>query len=431
MKTIFYPLAAAAARPHVLFAVFDDLRPNASALPLRLPHLERVAAAGATFELAVSPYPVCAPARTMLLSGRGAFAAPGSAAERRLAATLAAAAATLPQWFRTHGYATLGGGKIFDDGAPLGAAAAADGAWSRGAPFYAFYGRSSKCAARRYESRNDPRCPLPVGAAGVDAGVVDWAAEALAWWKTSQANERRPFFLAAGFRRPHVPWEHHPSVLDAAPPPPSIDFPSDAPELAWSDNWGRVVAFADANQRALKMASRAARGAKGPVEISGGNFDTPTAGREAPRLDGLPAARRGSALSSRGSKVPRGLRGLRVSRRRRVWRRVEQGRAVPRGPSGNLARWASRCPSRARHPQRATKTRIERGLRVSRGNRRRNSRRYAGRDDLVVAATADHGIHLGDHGVWSKQTLFDYSLRVYAREPTARSGYPRNSPKFR
>ena len=32
--------------------------------------------------------------------------------------------------------------------------------------------------------------------------------------------------------------------------------------------------------------------------------------------------------------------------------------------------------------------------------------------NLIVAVTADHGIHLGDHGIWSKQTLFDYSLRV-------------------
>jgi len=33
-------------------------------------------------------------------------------------------------------------------------------------------------------------------------------------------------------------------------------------------------------------------------------------------------------------------------------------------------------------------------------------------DNLVVAVTSDHGMHLGDHGIWSKQTLFDYSLRV-------------------
>ena len=32
--------------------------------------------------------------------------------------------------------------------------------------------------------------------------------------------------------------------------------------------------------------------------------------------------------------------------------------------------------------------------------------------NLIVAVTADHGMHLGDHGIWSKQTLFDYSLRV-------------------
>ena len=147
MSRLLSLVTAAAARPHVLLAVFDDLRPNASSLALRLPHLERVAAGGATYLVALAGYPVCAPARTMLLSGRRAYAPPGSDADARLADLLAAADATLPQWFRRHGYATMGGGKVFDG--PLGAAAAARGAWSAGAPFLAFAERGSKCREAR------------------------------------------------------------------------------------------------------------------------------------------------------------------------------------------------------------------------------------------------------------------------------------------
>ena len=42
----------------------------------------------------------------------------------------------------------------------------------------------------------------------------------------------------------------------------------------------------------------------------------------------------------------------------------------------------------------------------------RAARRASTDRGLLVVATADHGFHLGDHGVWSKQTLFDASLRV-------------------
>ena len=58
-------------RPSILLVLFDDLRTmNSSALPLHMPRLATVAREGTTYALAVANYPVCAPSRTMLLTGR-------------------------------------------------------------------------------------------------------------------------------------------------------------------------------------------------------------------------------------------------------------------------------------------------------------------------------------------------------------------------
>ena len=58
-------------RPSILLVLFDDLRTmNSSALPLRMPRLDAIAREGTTYSLALANYPVCAPSRTMLLTGR-------------------------------------------------------------------------------------------------------------------------------------------------------------------------------------------------------------------------------------------------------------------------------------------------------------------------------------------------------------------------
>ena len=66
--------AATAARPNILLLFPDQLRhdwvePN-SPFPVRTPNLKRLAAEGARFTTAVSPAPVCAPARACLAAGK-------------------------------------------------------------------------------------------------------------------------------------------------------------------------------------------------------------------------------------------------------------------------------------------------------------------------------------------------------------------------
>ena len=59
--------------PNILFFLPDEHRPDwlgsNPALPLRTPNLDRLAAAGVRFPNAVTPSPLCAPARACLASG--------------------------------------------------------------------------------------------------------------------------------------------------------------------------------------------------------------------------------------------------------------------------------------------------------------------------------------------------------------------------
>ena len=62
------------ARPNILFLFPDQLRhdfvePADSGIPVRTPNIKKLAAAGVLFTEAVTPAPLCAPARACLASG--------------------------------------------------------------------------------------------------------------------------------------------------------------------------------------------------------------------------------------------------------------------------------------------------------------------------------------------------------------------------
>ncbi|MCY4065070.1 MAG: sulfatase-like hydrolase/transferase, partial [Rhodospirillaceae bacterium] len=63
-----------AKRPNFLFIMADQLAPQVlpayGGAPVRTPHLDRLAAKGVVFDNAYCNFPLCAPARFSLLSGR-------------------------------------------------------------------------------------------------------------------------------------------------------------------------------------------------------------------------------------------------------------------------------------------------------------------------------------------------------------------------
>ena len=120
-SALLAPLAAlhaAEPKPNVLFIAVDDLRPWIGAMGFpaaKTPNLDRLAARSVTFSRAYTAAPWCQPSRTALLTGlrpstTGVYAHwddPWRASPKL------AKHATLPQYFRQHGYETVGAGKIF------------------------------------------------------------------------------------------------------------------------------------------------------------------------------------------------------------------------------------------------------------------------------------------------------------------------------
>jgi len=213
---------AAADRPNVLFISIDDLNDWIGALgghpQAKTPNLDRLAAESVLFTRAYTASPSCNPSRAALMTGIAPHRSgvylnsqpwrPSPALQN---------ADTIPQHFRRSGYWVAGAGKIFHGRYPDPAS------WDVYWPD---------------QQKNKPDDPMPVGrplntipktahfdwgpvqaAAGEmgDRQVADWISEQL-----GQEHEK-PFFLACGIFRPHLPWYVPPEYFEP--------FPLDAIEL--------------------------------------------------------------------------------------------------------------------------------------------------------------------------------------------------------
>lgn len=235
--------AAPAARPNVLFIAIDDLNDWVGCLgghsQARTPHMDRLAARGTLFLNAHVQAPLCNPSRASLLTGlrpstTGIYGlAPGI---RDVAATRDAV--TLPQYFARHGYFTAGFGKVFHDGSipPR----------LRTNEFHVW----GPAPGMPLPKEKLVRTPDPIRA--MDWGIfpeddreqADWkiADAAIAQLKSVPAG--RPFFLAVGFRLPHVPCFASQKWFDQFPPQDQIFLPpvndndrGDVPDFAWFLHW--------------------------------------------------------------------------------------------------------------------------------------------------------------------------------------------------
>ncbi len=216
--------AARASGPNVLFIGVDDLNDWIGPLgghPQALtPNMDRLAARGVTFTRAYCQAPSCNPSRTSLMTGlrpstTGVYG--NGHAWRRAVPD----AVTLPQHFMLHGYEVLGGGKTFHG--PQNEAAS----WEA---YYQFKGF--------LHPPGTPVNGIPRTAhfdwGGLSAKVADTADTRLAAWAEAYLLEEhsRPFFLAVGFYRPHLPWYAPQEHFDKFPAsrtelPPTLEGDTD------------------------------------------------------------------------------------------------------------------------------------------------------------------------------------------------------------
>ena len=232
------PLRVAAATPNILFIAIDDLNDWVSCLnghpQAKTPNIDRLAARGLLFTNAHCQAPLCNPSRSSLLTGlrpstTGIYTLrPGI---RDVAATKGVV--TLPQYLASHGYYTYCCGKVFHDGAI--APKDRPNEFSTWGPSPAMPRPAKKLVVTQ-----DPQ-------PGVDWGIFPENDQDQADWKIADAGiaqiksppQGKPFFIAVGFRLPHVPCFATQKWFDLYPdatlimPPVKADDRDDVPDFAW------------------------------------------------------------------------------------------------------------------------------------------------------------------------------------------------------
>jgi len=239
-------------KPNILFIPIDDLRPQLGCYgraQMVTPHIDELAERGTVFTQSYCQVPVCGATRASLLTGvrptRTRFRDYKTWADEDLPGAL-----TLPQHFRAHGYTTISNGKVFHHRPD-----AADRSWTeepwtpqpKGGQSWRNYQLEENVRADVDRAHRGPpyECAEVPDNAYFDGQIADRAIADLARLK----EEGKPFFLAAGFYRPHLPfnapkkyWDlyKHDEVDLADNPFP----PEDAPDAALH-NWGELRNYFD------------------------------------------------------------------------------------------------------------------------------------------------------------------------------------------
>lgn len=229
-------LAQTPRQPNVLFIAIDDLRPTLGCYGdrhARTPHIDRLAAEGLVFDKAYCQQAVCAPSRSSLMTGLRPDKIKVWGLDKHFRETMPDVV-TLPQFFKTQGYRTNAIGKIYHD--PKSHQDSVS--WSGktlltitknlpGNKYIAPENLSSKKGAAT------ERFPV------ADSAYIDGKVTMAALQVLNEVKDK-PFFLAVGFRRPHLPftapdryWRLYDSIRFNVPP---HSRPLHAPAMAFHDS---------------------------------------------------------------------------------------------------------------------------------------------------------------------------------------------------
>ncbi len=280
--TVFLSLAGFAAcgepKPNILFIGVDDLKPMLGCYgdpDILTPHIDKLASKGTVFLNNACQQAVCAPSRASLMTGTY----PDTTKVYDLKTQMREAkpdTLTLPEYLRRHGYETTGCGKIYD---PRSVDDSFDApSWSQ--PFlqnvpseYLAQGfdkseggyhdpevKKQNMALKEYLKANGikksdkkateaasqqfPKVkPLTECLDLPDDAYDDGAFANCAIAQMEKlAKGGKPFFLAVGFKKPHLPfvapatyWDlYDPAKIQLAP---FQKLPAGAPEFAYQDSW--------------------------------------------------------------------------------------------------------------------------------------------------------------------------------------------------
>ncbi len=205
-----------AAKPNVLLIVTDDMNNDLGCYGHKMvqsPQIDKLAARGVRFDRAYCQYPVCNPSRVSMLSGLRPDTTQVMDLKTPPRSHLSDVV-FLPQYFREQGYHTAHVGKIFHTGDDFEDPASWDVEVRETGK------HPPEAAVIRSQNLNRPikygiewdilSSPDEETADGVVARRAAGMLERL-------AADKKPFFLAVGFRRPHQPYAAPQKYFDLYP----------------------------------------------------------------------------------------------------------------------------------------------------------------------------------------------------------------------
>lgn len=188
--------------PNVLLIVVDDLNTSLGCYGKKevfSPNIDRLAARGVRFDRTYCQYPLCNPSRASFLSGRRPETT-GIYVLNVSARTALPNAVMLPQYFRNRGYFTAGAGKIFHN------------AKMNDAVSWDFYEDGTgndpeeKAAIDARYGGGDGKPKAFILSSDGSKTRDGLNAQTILKLLRKKTSEKKPFFLAAGFHKPHLPW---------------------------------------------------------------------------------------------------------------------------------------------------------------------------------------------------------------------------------
>jgi arylsulfatase A-like enzyme len=252
------PAVATAARPNVLFIAIDDQNDWIGVLgghpQAKTPHIDALAARGTLFLNAHCQAPLCNPSRASLLTGLR----PSTTGIHGLSPGLrnvdtTKQRVTLPQHLRQSGYWAYSCGKIYHDGSiPQKLRADEFDLWgpSPGMP-------KPPAKIVKEGAGNHPLMDWGVFPEN-DEDQADWKIASAAIDAMRSAPTDKPFFIACGFRLPHVPCYASQKWFDLYPndnsllPPVQENERAALPSFSWYLHWKlpepRLAPIKQANQ---------------------------------------------------------------------------------------------------------------------------------------------------------------------------------------
>jgi uncharacterized sulfatase len=215
-------LFAAPAKPrNALFIASDDLNHCFSAYGhpvVRTPNLDRIAAAGVRFDRAYCQFPLCSPSRTSIFTGLAPDAT-GVYDLRKHFRESVPDVVTLPQLFQKNGYFAARVGKMYHYGNPgqIGTDGLDD------APSW-----NARVNPKGVDKTEEPKLTNYTPTRGIGSALAFYASPARDEEHTDgmvasetirlmEEHRHRPWFLGAGFYRPHCPYIAPSKYFDRVP----------------------------------------------------------------------------------------------------------------------------------------------------------------------------------------------------------------------